>query len=215
MPIWPGRARPSPMPHRPGCSARSRSAARIAPRGGQSFAVVDITPGRYLVIDPSRPTLHARFTATETPRTTRSFQAPVPAADLSAGMFDGFVSMPARLPAGRHVWNVTNSATSLRDLAIVPVPLGATTEQAIAAYDARVTGAALPANLGVEWSRWDQNAIVTGTGTVSPGQTVWSQVDLAPGTYVLISTVPTNPGVQSPVPGLMRVFTVTGGLTTG
>lgn len=85
----------------------------------------------------------------------------------------------------------------------------------MAAYNARATGASLPASLGPEWIHWNQNAAVTGTGSVSPGQTVWNQVDLAPGTYAVISTVPTNPSVQSPEPGLIRVFTVTGGPTAG
>jgi hypothetical protein len=200
MPTWFYRALAVGMPDRAG------------PNGGEAFGVVDLRPGRYVVIDPMHPARHARFTAAVTPR---SFRAPDPVADLSAEMFDGFVSLPARMSAGQQVWRITNSAASVRELAIVPVPAGATTEQAMAAYNAEVMGAPVPTALGTAWHRWNRLAAVGGAGGVSPGQTTWSQIDLSPGTYAIISTVPTLPGAQSPVPGLIRVFTVTGGPTVG
>lgn len=61
----------------------------------------------------------------------------------------------------------------------------------------------------------NQRAFVAGAEPISSSQTIWSPVNLSSDTYAIISTVSTNPTTRCPVTGLIRVFTVTGGLTVG
>jgi hypothetical protein len=129
-----------------------------------------------------------------------------PVADVVATMFEMDFAMPSVVPAGRQVWQVTNTGTAIHELAVQPVPAGATKEQVIAAFTALYAGQPLPADLGPVWSDW-QYDLVNGVGATSPGGTVWAQFDLQPGTYVAICFVPSN-DVPHLMAGMTRIFTV-------
>jgi hypothetical protein len=51
---------------------------------------------------------------------------------------------------------------------------------------------------------------MNGSGIISPGDTAYVAVDLAPGTYVLFSTVPDAAGGIQSTNGLNLVFVVEG-----
>jgi hypothetical protein len=214
---------------------------RAAPNGGQQYAVVDIAPGRYMVMDPlAQPAKFTRFDAvapvTFAPaiseaipglavvsdglgprnlshliamRAAKVSPTPVedPAADVVATMFEMDFEMPSSVPAGRQVWQVTNTGAAYHELAIQPVPAGATKEQVIAAFAAQYAGEPLPDDLFPTWINWQYN-LVNGVGATSPAGTVWAQFDLQPGTYVAICFVPSN-GVPHLMAGMTKIFTVT------
>lgn len=214
---------------------------RAAPNGGQTYAVVDIAPGRYIVMDPlAQPAKFTRFDAvapvTFAPaisealpgiavasifgprnlshivamRAAQSVATPVaaPAADVVATMFEMDFEMPENVPAGRQIWQVTNTGAALHELAIQPVPAGATNEQVIAAFGALYAGDPLPDDLFPAWISW-QYGPTNGVGATSTGGTVWAQFDLEPGTYVAICFVPSTDGVPHLMAGMTKVFTVT------
>jgi len=140
------------------------------------------------------------------PAATPAVADPVP--DVVATMFEMDFEMPAVIEPGRQVWAISNTGVALHELAIQPVPAGATKEQIIAAFGALYQGRPLPVDFGPEWAGWQEN-LVNGVGATSPGGIVWAQFDLKPGTYAALCFVPSN-GVPHLMAGMIRIFTVTG-----
>lgn len=176
---------------------------RAAPGGDDAVALVDLRPARYLVMDPTHPREPAAFVAVGEP-------APLPeiAADVHATMFEMDFAMPAGIPAGPRIWEVANTGSMLHELAIIPVPAGATTEQILLAIQPAWEGTPLPDELGDEWATWSPYP-VAGVGATSPGGRVYAQIDLAPGAYVAVCFVPSDDFTPHLMLGMTRIFTVT------
>jgi hypothetical protein len=113
---------------------------------------------------------------------------------------------------------VTNVGAAPHELAIMPVPTGATAEQAVAAllaaFEAEEAGKPfdsrqLVADLGAAWANWTME-LVHGVGVSSPSHQVFAQFELAPGTYVALCFFPAlvtfQPHLMS---GMSSIFTVT------
>lgn len=115
--------------------------------------------------------------------------------------------MPAFVPTGRQIWRVDNTGAALREIAIVPVPAGATAERAAAAVVATFEGKPAPAAFGPAWTGWRAN-LVAGVGATSPGLSISAQVDLAPGTHAAVCFVP-DPATGTPhlMMGMTEIFT--------
>ena len=186
-----------------------------APDGGRAVALVDLVPGRYLVGDPYRP--GSEYARLEVGEGGDAADRPEPAADVVAGMHEMAFDMPAELVAGRQVWQVQNTGAALHEIAVMPVPAGATTEQVVAALGAALAAEAAgesfedqgaPADLGPAWMGWEVE-LVAGVGATSPTRSVWAQIDLAPGTYAAVCFVP-DPATFTPhaMMGMIEVFTV-------
>src|SRR5262249_30396396 len=127
---------------------------------------------------------------------------PVP--DVVAAMFEMDFEVPARVAAGRQVWQVTNTGAAIHEMAIQRVPVGATKDQVIAAFGALLQGQPLPAELGPAWADW-QFDLVNGVGATSAGGRVWAQFDLKPGTYVALCFVPGGNGEPHLMAGMTKV----------
>lgn len=175
---------------------------RAAPGGGTAVALVDIAPGRYAVMDPTHPRLPAAFVAT-------GAGSPMPTveADVRAEMFEMGFEMPTEIAAGPLVWEVANTGGTLHEIAIIPVPDGATAQDVLAAIGPAWEGTPIPAELGAEWATWD-GIPVAGVGVTSPGGRVVAQIDLDPGTYVAVCFFPTPDFVPHVMLGMTRIFTV-------
>ena len=176
---------------------------RAAPGGGGAVALVDLRPARYLVMDPTHPREPAAFLAVGEP-------VPLPevAADVRATMFEMDFAMPASVPAGKRIWEVANTGSMLHELAVIPVPAGATAEQVLLAIQPAWEGTPLPSELGEEWTTWSPHP-VAGVGATSPGGRVYAQIDLEPGAYVAVCFVPTDDFTPHLMLGMTRIFTVT------
>jgi hypothetical protein len=191
---------------------------RAAPHGGQAAALVDLVPGRYLVLDPYRtPAEGARFEVTPGADVVATAVGD-PSADVEAKMYEMAFDLPSVVPAGRQLWQVVNAGTALHEIAILPVPADARAEQVEAALMAALhaetagehfEGQAAPADLGASWADW-RLRLLHGVGVTSPGRSVWAPFDLVPGTYAAVCFVP-DPVSGTPhlMMGMTELFTVT------
>lgn len=180
-----------------------------------SVALVGMEPGRYVVGDPYRPTTEfAQFTVSG----PDLGETALPDADLEIELFEMNFSLPDELEGGPQLWQVENSGAMLHEMALMPVPVGATPEQvqeAVAAelavefggdpVEARATIDAL----GGEWVGWTTD-LVAGVGVLSPQEATLAQVNLEPGTYGAVCYIPEpNSGMPHLMLGMTKVFEVT------
>jgi hypothetical protein len=98
-----------------------------------------------------------------------------PAADLHVSMADFVYGLPDRVAAGEQVWRITNTGGQWHELAIAPVEAGTTVEDVLAwlAEGGEFAQSQLPVLMPMD-----------------AGQTVWLDVNLAPGTYAVICNLP-------------------------
>jgi hypothetical protein len=187
-----------------------------AAAGRPGIALVNLQPGRYVAGDPYRPASEfAVFEATG----DGSSELPAIATDGEADLFEMGFNLPEQIEAGRQVWEITNTGAMLHELAIMPVPAGATQEQVETAITAELEAefggdpAAARATidgLGAEWKGWrGEHGLVAGVGVLSPQGTSYAQFDFAPGTYGVVCYVP-EPNSMTPhvMFGMTAVFTV-------
>lgn len=183
-----------------------------------AIALVDLQPGRYIAGDPYRPaSQYARFDVTgdapATPAATDNLTA-----DVTAELFEMGFTMPEEIAAGRQLWEVSNSGAMLHEIAIFPVPSGATAEQVQAAISAELeaefggdpaTARATIDALGPAWVDWSSN-LVAGVGVLSPQGVTLAQIDLEPGIYGAICYIPEpNSMIPHVMLGMTDVFIVT------
>lgn len=190
------------------------NADRATPNGGRAVGLVDLEPGRYVAGDPYRPVSQfARFEVSgeAAPAGTE------PAADVAATLTEMTIGLPATVPTGPHLWRVENIGGMLHELAILPVPAGATVDQVQAALATALAGEvaggvfeeqAAPAELGAAWAGWRPD-LVAGVGVLSNGRPVAAQIDLAPGSYAAVCFIPLpQTGERHLAMGMTTLFTV-------
>lgn len=175
-----------------------------APSGGEAAALVDLVPGKYLVMDPFRPDVPARFEVLATSATPVPLTAPP--VDATVALYEMAFTLSDEIRPGRQVWAVTNIGAAFHEIEFVPVPAGATTTDAALALGATVTGASTEGQLDPVWDGWVYSA-AGGVGVLSPGGTVWAQFDLAPGTYAIACFVP-GPNGPHLMEGMIQIVTV-------
>ncbi len=169
--------------------------------GKSHQAVVDLTPGQYLVIgDTYQP-----FEVVGAPATPETTPGAAPAADGTVRMFDFNFEFPDPVAPGRQVWEVTNTGEQPHELLLARSPQPVTAEQ-IMELMAGESEEATPTGGGPSFADLEQ---VGGLGWLSPGATAWTEVDLSPGTYVALCFVP-DPETMMPhvAMGMIAVFTI-------
>jgi hypothetical protein len=187
---------------------------RAAPGGGRVYGLVDLIPGRYAVVDPLHAGRIARFVVEAAPSAPAPAR-PDPRPDVVAEMFEMDFALPETVPAGRQIWRVDSRGAILHEIALMPIPAGATEADVAAVMGALFAGQAVPATAGAEWTGWTYS-LVGGVGASSPGVSVWAQLDLEPGSYAAICFIP---GAKGPhlMEGMIELFSVedAGGVATG
>jgi len=179
-------------------------------------ALVELKAGRYIAGDPFRPaTEYALFDVTGTADASKAFAGPD--ADIEVDLFEMGFNLPATVPSGPQVWEARNTGAMLHEIAIFPVPDGATPdeiEQAMAAELATEFGgdpaearAAIDA-LGPQWKDWSSD-LTAGVGVLSPQRVSWAEFDLEPGAYGAVCFIPEQAtGTPHLMLGMTTVFTV-------
>lgn len=170
------------------------------PPGERSYAVIDLEPGRYVVIDD----FFATFEVLPGPEAT-PIPAVDPATEATVDLFEYGYELPAGIVPGRQVWEVMNSGAESHEFLLIRSPAPITTEQAMELFMAE-DEEATPTGGGPTLS---ELAPVGGISWLSPGQTAWIDVDLQPGTYVALCFVP-DPETFTPhvAMGMIAVFTI-------
>jgi hypothetical protein len=172
--------------------------------GQQGQAVVDLTPGDWIVFDETDPSVPWRpLTVTA----GASSPAAEPAADLTVTHQEyAFVGLPERLTPGRQVWKVVNAGTQPHELLLLRGPVGVsiTLEQVM-------TLLILPPDATPPPGLPDpsESVYAGGLGMMSGGQTAWVVLDLVPGTYVMLCFIPDQQmGMPHATMGMAGIFAV-------
>ena len=170
--------------------------------GQTSLALVDLRPGRYIVLsDTVQPFEVVGEVAT--PVATPEAERPV--IDGTVRLFDFNFEFPETVEAGPQLWEVTNTGEQPHELLLARSPEPVTTEQVIELMASESEGAT-PTGGGPSFGDFEP---VGGIGWLSPGLTAWTEVDLAPGTYVALCFVfDPETGMPHVAMGMVAVFTV-------
>ncbi len=170
--------------------------------GQTNLALVDLSPGRYLVLSDTIQQFEVIGDAA-TPMATP--EAEVPIVDGTVRLFDFNFEFPDTIAAGRQIWAVTNTGEQPHELLLARSPQPVTTEQVMELM-AGESEEATPTGGGSSFADFEPAG---GMGWLSPGLTAWTEVDLEPGTYVALCFVfDPETGLPHVAHGMVAVFTV-------
>jgi hypothetical protein len=172
--------------------------------GQSAQAVIQLTEGNWMIWTVGEPTpAPAALTVTAA---TGTVTAPNPTADVSISAQEyTFLGLENPVPAGEHVWKITNTGRQPHFLGFAKLPDGATQQQLNEFLTSFFTGTPVAGGLKED----EITDVGGGTSTLSPGQTMWTVVDLAPGTYGVACFFPDmESGAEHAALGMAVVFTV-------
>ena len=168
--------------------------------GGSSRAVVKIPAGRWAIFaeGPQPPAL---LTAT-----AASGNRPEPAAAVQVTEVNfAFGFERAGIRAGRQVWKVTNAGTQPHEFNVNQVPAGTTFAQVLQVASLPPNATPAPGMLPFAAFR-----DMGGVSLQSPGQSVWTELELTPGRYAAMCFVPDKhaPTMIHAMEGMIALFDV-------
>jgi hypothetical protein len=167
--------------------------------GQTSYAVVDLTPGTYVVGDDFIAVLEV----VGTDATPVASQAP--ATDGTVSLFEMGFDFPETAAPGPQVWEVMNTGTVPHELLLLRSSVPVTGEQLVELFMSE-DESATPVGGGPSLADIEP---VGGLGWLSPGATAWTEVTLEPGTYGAVCFVfDPETGMPHLMQGMVAVFTV-------
>ncbi|HEV2107396.1 MAG TPA: hypothetical protein VGR16_03970 [Thermomicrobiales bacterium] len=173
--------------------------------GGTGQAIVDLTPGEYVVTstDPSLTEVAGLqpFTVVEGEDPAA---ADAPPADVTVTMIDFAIELPQGISAGPQVWEVTHEGDHPHFRSMMQSPEPITDEQIQAILSAEMAGEAPPA----DGPNPEEFMPVSYVPVLSTGETTWIPLDLSPGYYVVACFVPTQTGDPHAMLGMVTSFEV-------
>lgn len=183
----------------------------MATPGGQGTVIAWLDPGTYAVVcvipdDQGVPHVaHGMISMLEV--TEGSAAAADPVADgtitLVEMTFDG---LPAEVPAGQYLWQVTNGGTQLHEMVIYQLAPGVPAAAIIAGITAPP---ASPEAAPAEDEGPPPFVAGTGAAPMSPGATNFVELDAQPGEYLVACFVPdAETGMPHAMMGMISSFTV-------
>ena len=176
----------------------------FATKGKTTQAVANLTAGAWYVFSGGEP----QFAGTALTVTAASSASPAAVsitADVDVSLQEyTFVGLEHPVPAGAHVWQVTNTGQQPHIMLIFPIPAGTTTEQVQASVRTMMTGT--PEAGAIDLGNAPAAA---GCSTLSTGQSLYLPVDLVAGTYGAICFFPDEQtGAPHALMGMEIAFTV-------
>jgi len=172
--------------------------------GATAQAVIDLTPGEYVVWgdDPTAPQQLGTVTVTgDFPQ-----DAPEPTTDITATLIDFAIRMEGNLTAGTHLIKVQHEGAQPHFLDIEKGPDTMTKEQVEAAFMGEMSGTPTAGGLG----EGDLQPVFF-SPTQSIGTVTYQQVELTAGTFLAACFFPTaGTGAPHAANGMIEVFEVTG-----
>ena len=164
------------------------------PNGGVLTGYVNYLPGRYMVVNPFSDGIMTAFEVTGD-----AWGRPAPVADIEIGMIDmAYIGFDAPIPAGPHLWRLTNHGTMWHDMTTLKAPDGSTVDDLFAAFEATPEDQIFP----------DGYMTTGGIGATSPGITNWVELDLQPGTHIAACFLPGDDGMPHAFHGMLTTFEV-------
>lgn len=172
--------------------------------GPMSHAVVDLTPGEWVVLtypDATRASHPFTVTGEAPPAADPTASVTVTAQDYAFG------GLESTLAAGQQVWQVSNKGPQPHEIAILSSPKPLTMGQWIRFLTADET-ATPPPDFPLTIAEIQRIQLVAGLTALSAGQTVWTTIDLVPGNYVAICFISSPEGDFHAAMGMTQPFTV-------
>ncbi|MCC6943261.1 MAG: hypothetical protein IT335_01720 [Thermomicrobiales bacterium] len=170
--------------------------------GETRTGIVDLPPGTYLGFSP----FDGWFNFIDIPG--EPISAPDPEATVSVELIEmGFTWGQDALPSGPQLLQVTNIGATLHDIQFLAVPDGSTTDHAMEMFMVEETGGT-PSPDNPLATLNDDFAPVAATSIVAPGVTTWLDIDLAPGSYLVMCPLPFPSGPPHAFLGMMEIITV-------
>lgn len=171
--------------------------------GETQRAVVDLTPGIYVIFDD----FTELFVAVPGPEAAGGTPAPAdaPAADGTVRLFDYNFEMPDSITAGTHVWEFVNDGPEVHQVLLLRSPVPMTVEQVMALLEMGSEEATPPGG-GPSFADLEPAG---GMSRLSPGLRAWAEVTLEAGHYVAICFVfSPDTGMPHAFLGMVNVFSV-------
>jgi hypothetical protein len=173
-----------------------------------SLALVDLSPGRYLVLSDTVQTFEV-VGDVATPGSTSEAEGPM--VDGTVRLFEFNFEFSETVAAGRQLWAVTNTGEQPHELLLARSPEPVTTKQVMELM-ASPSEEATPTGGGPSFDDFEP---VGGIGWLSPGVIAWTEVDLVPGAYVALCFVfDPETGMPHVAMGMVDVFNVGKGPAT-
>jgi hypothetical protein len=178
-----------------------------AEAGQRTQAIIDLAPGSYAVLTEEGAWATPLEVLPLSLLGATPIAFPGPDTDLEIALQEfAFDTVPPQLPAGRHVWKITNDGQQPHQVIVGRVPDGMTFAQVLAGFPHALD--ATPAQGAMRRSDF---SAVGGLEIISPGHTAWALLDLTPGTYAVVCLVPDRAtGFLHASNGMISVFTVGG-----
>lgn len=177
------------------------------------FFVLDLTPGDWHLATSHQPAalgaeevlvLHPiRVTAgAATPAATPAGEPP---AAVNLEMRDvAWGGLDAPVATGPGVWKITNVGTGPHHVLLYRTPQPVRTDEVQGWFASLMSGTPVPEVPGFRDLVWVGYAAL-----VSPGQTLWEEFDLAPGSYLVLSfIIDLETGMPAALQGMAQGFTV-------
>lgn len=165
--------------------------------GGRARGVVDLSAGRWLLIDP----VTGREPAMLNVGAGNDGEVVEPSASIAIELHEmAFSGFDEPIPAGPRVWKITNTGALEHEVAVLAVEPGTTNADVLTMLTAMMT------------AEFDPEAFAPrgGQGISSRGVTSWQLIDLDPGSYAAICMTP-MPGedfTPHALEGMIQVFSV-------
>jgi hypothetical protein len=164
------------------------------PGGGELTGYVNYLPGRYMVVNPFSDGIVTPFEVAGD-----AWGRPAPVADIEIGLIDmAYLGFEAPIPAGPHLWRLTNHGTMWHDMTTFKAPDGSTVDDMFAAFETTPEDQIFP----------DGYETTGGIGATSPGVTTWVELNLAPGTHIAACFLPGDDGTPHGFQGMIAAFEV-------
>jgi uncharacterized cupredoxin-like copper-binding protein len=183
--------------------------------GGQGSVIAFLDPGTYAVIclipdaQGVPHVAHGMLSMLEVAQGTSAAADPV--ADGTITLVEmAFDGLPAEVPAGIHLWEVTNGGTQIHEMAIAQLAPGVPAQAIIASITAPPASpeAAGPA-ASPEAAGPPPFVALSGAAPMSPGATNYVELDAQPGEYLVACFVPdAETGMPHAMMGMVGSFTV-------
>lgn len=201
--------------------------------GQTSTVIMNLPAGQYVVFCPIPGPNGAPHYALGMQKTVTvtapSASLPAPTAELTVDLADfKFENLPDTVPAGQHIWEVTNKGPQVHEMTLFSLAPGISPDQ----FKAMLSSAEAPASpaaspmagmaMGTAPAMASSSPAAGspaagappvvdfgGVGAMNPGYTVWAVLDLQPGTDVAVCFVPDEKtGIPHFMEGMFMPFTV-------
>jgi hypothetical protein len=181
--------------------------------GATTSVVLDITPGEWTI------NVHGyddEFTVDNNMPTTVTVTGDMPTVEdpesaVTASMIDYDFEITQPVPSGANIWQLENVGSEPHHMVVFQIPEGTTEEQVLEAFMAFFAPPASPeavASPAATALNPDDLVEIFGTVIFSPDRSMWTEIDLAPGTYASVCFLPTPDGVPHIMMGMIQIFTV-------